>query len=80
MTAMNYSDFRHILFEHRPNGVLLATLNRPEAMNATDARLHFELSKLWGVVGDDPAVKVVVVTGAGDRAFSAGAISPGSRK
>ena len=72
MTPMNYSDFQHILFEHRPNGVLLATLNRPAAMNATDARLHLELSKLWGVVGDDPAVKVVVVTGAGDRAFSAG--------
>ena len=69
---MDYADFQHILFEHRPDGVLLATLNRPAAMNATDARLHFELSKLWGAVANDPAVKVVVVTGAGDRAFSAG--------
>jgi len=72
MTTMRYVDFQHILFEHRANGVLLATLNRPASMNATDARLHFELSKLWGVVADDSAVKVVVVTGAGDRAFSAG--------
>ena len=72
MNALHYADFEHIVFEHRPDGVLLATLNRPAAMNATDARLHFELSKLWGVVADDPAVKVVVVTGAGDRAFSAG--------
>src|SRR3546814_16024268 len=53
-------------------GVLLATLNRPEVMNATNARLHWELTKVWGVVNDDDSVKVVVVTGAGDRAFSAG--------
>src|SRR5690606_11085570 len=41
-------------------------------MNATNARLHGELSKLWNVINDDARVKVVVVTGAGDRAFSAG--------
>lgn len=69
---MHYDDFRHILFERKPDGVLLATLNRPEVMNATNARLHWELAKLWGVIGEDPQVKVVVVTGAGDRAFSAG--------
>ena len=69
---MRYEDFRHILFERRPDGVLLATLNRPEVMNATNARLHWELTRLWGVVHDDPSTKVVVVTGAGDRAFSAG--------
>ncbi|WP_029363829.1 enoyl-CoA hydratase/isomerase family protein [Herbaspirillum lusitanum] len=69
---MNYEDFQHILFEHRDDGVLLATLNRPEVMNATNARLHWELTKLWQVVKDDAATKVVVITGAGDRAFSAG--------
>ena len=69
---MNYQDFQHIVFEPKGDGVLLLTLNRPDAMNATNARLHFELSRVWGVVAEDPAVKVVVVTGAGDRAFSAG--------
>ncbi|RZL91612.1 MAG: enoyl-CoA hydratase/isomerase family protein [Variovorax sp.] len=69
---MNYEDFRHILFDRRPDGVLLATLNRPEVMNATNARLHWELTQLWDVVQNDAATKVVVVTGAGDRAFSAG--------
>lgn len=69
---MQYEDFQFILFDHQPNGVLLATLNRPEVMNATNARLHWELTKLWGVVNDDPNVKIIVVTGAGDRAFSAG--------
>lgn len=69
---MQYDDFQHIKFDHHPDGVLLATLNRPEVMNATNARLHWELTKIWGVAGEDDRVKVVVITGAGDRAFSAG--------
>ena len=69
---MQYEDFQHLLFERLPDGVLLVTLNRPEVMNATNARMHWELTKVWGVVNDDPTVKVVIVTGAGDRAFSAG--------
>lgn len=69
---MNYSDFQFLTFDHRANGVLLMTLNRPEVLNATNARLHFELTKIWDVIRDDPKVRVTVVTGAGDRAFSAG--------
>lgn len=69
---MNYEDFQHIKFDRHPDGVLLATLNRPDVMNATNARLHWELTKLWGVVNNDDSCKIVVVTGAGDRAFSAG--------
>lgn len=69
---MRYEDFQFIKFDRHPHGVMLATLNRPEVMNATNARLHWELTKLWGVVQEDAATHVVVVTGAGDRAFSAG--------
>lgn len=69
---MKYSDFEHIRFDHRDNGVLVMTLNRPEAMNATNTRMHWELTKVWGVIAEDRRTKVVVVTGAGDRAFSAG--------
>jgi enoyl-CoA hydratase len=69
---MHHDDFQFIRLDRQADGVLLATLNRPEVMNATNARLHWELTQLWGVVHEDPAVKVVVVTGAGDRAFSAG--------
>ena len=69
---MNYSDFQFLTFDHRPNGVLLITINRPEVMNATNARLHWELTKIWGVVNDDEKTKVAVITGAGDKAFSAG--------
>lgn len=69
---MNYTDFQFLKFDHKPNGVLLITINRPEVMNATNARLHWELTKIWGVVNDDPKTKVAVITGAGDKAFSAG--------
>jgi enoyl-CoA hydratase len=69
---MNYTDFQFLKFEHKPNGVLLITINRPEVMNATNARLHWELTKIWGVVNDDAKTKVAVITGAGDKAFSAG--------
>lgn len=69
---MQYSDFEFLKFDQRENGVLVITINRPEVMNATNGRLHWELSKIWTVVDEDPAVKVAVITGAGERAFSAG--------
>ncbi|HSV81154.1 MAG TPA: enoyl-CoA hydratase/isomerase family protein [Ramlibacter sp.] len=69
---MRYEDFQFLRFDRHPDGVLLITLNRPEVMNATNSRLHWELTKIWGVADEDPTVKVIVVTGAGDRAFSAG--------
>lgn len=69
---MQYEDFQFIRFDRQLDGVILLTLNRPEVMNATNDRMHWELTKVWGVVDEDPMVKVVVVTGAGDRAFSAG--------
>ena len=68
---MNYADFQHILFDHRANGVLWLTLNRPEVLNAADRQLHTELVEVWRTIDRDPEVRVVVVTGAG-RAFSAG--------
>ena len=49
---MNYADFQHLLFEHKENGVLLITINRPEVMNATNARLHWELTKIWAVTSE----------------------------
>jgi len=69
---MQYADFLFLKFDWPEPGVLLITLNRPDVMNATNARLHWELTQIWPVVHADPAVRVVVVTGAGDKAFSAG--------
>ena len=69
---MQYSDFQFLQFESLANGVALVTLNRPDVLNATNARLHWELTKVWDVLNDDAGVRVIVVTGAGGRAFSAG--------
>jgi enoyl-CoA hydratase len=68
---MSWSDYEQLAFEHRPNGVLLITMNRPEKYNATDEGMHGELARVWHDVSRDPDVRVAVVTGAG-RAFSAG--------
>jgi enoyl-CoA hydratase len=58
-------------FTRHPEGVLLITIDRPAAMNATDAALHRALSRIWADVDDDPETRVVVITGKG-KAFSAG--------
>jgi enoyl-CoA hydratase len=67
---MDYGDYQHLRFERRPNGVLLITLDRPP-VNATDTRMHWELTEIWKTVDADAGVKVALVTGAG-KAFSAG--------
>ncbi len=68
---MDYSRYQHLKVEVE-NGVALVTLNRPEALNATNNVLHRELTEIWPDIDRDPNVRVAVVTGAGDRAFSAG--------
>jgi enoyl-CoA hydratase/carnithine racemase len=68
---MDYADYQHLRLELRPNGVLGITINRPEVLNATNARLHWELTQVWKTVDADPRVRVALVTGAG-KAFSAG--------
>ena len=66
----DYSKYEHILFDIK-DGVALLTINRPEVYNATNFKLHNELSKVWLDLGQDDDVRVVVITGAG-TAFSAG--------
>jgi enoyl-CoA hydratase len=68
---MDFSDYRHLLFERRAHGVLLITINRPDRLNATDTVLHSELCRVWPEVSADTRTRVAVITGAG-RAFSAG--------
>ena len=67
---VDYSGYKHIVVE-KSEGIALLTLNRPEVFNATNFRLHNELTHIWPDIGRDPEVKVAVVTGAG-TAFSAG--------
>ena len=54
-------------------GIALITINRPERLNAMDAEHYKALSNAWVSVRDDPAVRVAIVTGAGERSFTTGA-------
>lgn len=53
-------------------GVATVTLNRPEAMNALSKALRSQLYQVMTKVDADPSVRAVVLTGAGERAFTAG--------
>jgi len=55
------------------NGVAVVTLNRPQVMNALNLQLREEIMTLCTDLDADPAVGAIIFTGAGDRAFCAGA-------
>lgn len=61
------------LLSHRDGPVATLTLNRPHVHNALNAALLAGLERAALDLADDPDVRVVVVTGAGDRSFCAGA-------
>lgn len=67
---------RYELAEH----VARVTLDRPETMNAIDAATEAELEETWRRIESDRSVRAVVLTGAGDRAFCAGADMKGTSK
>ncbi len=61
-----------VLYEQKDRLVTI-TINRPEAMNAIDPETHQALIEAWTRFRDDDGAWVAILTGAGDRAFSAGA-------
>lgn len=61
-----------VLFEHR-DAIAVLTLNRPEKLNALDYATNDRLLDLLDGIERDDGVRAVVITGAGERAFSAGA-------
>ena len=61
-----------LLVEKPSDGVAVVTLNRPEAMNALSRALRAALQQAIVELDADPEVKVIVLTGAGERAFTAG--------
>lgn len=54
------------------DGIAVVTLNRPEAMNALSKAMRAELHRAIVALDADPEVRVVILTGAGQRAFTAG--------
>jgi enoyl-CoA hydratase len=57
----------------RRDHVAVITLNRPEARNALNPEVIVRLARAWDEVDTDDEVRVAVITGAGDKAFCAGA-------
>lgn len=55
------------------DGIATITLNRPERLNALDAEAYAALSAAWQRARDDQDVRVVIVTGAGEKSFTTGA-------
>ena len=64
-------DFETILYDVA-DGVATVTLNRPEVHNAFNQQMQAELRTVWRGLRRENAVRVVVLTGAGERAFCAG--------
>ena len=60
-------------FKVSDEGIALITINRPERLNAMDAEHYLGLSNAWKQVQGDAAIRVAIVTGAGDRSFTTGA-------
>lgn len=53
--------------------IATVTINRPERLNAMDAEHYALLSDAWKRVRDDNEIRVAIITGAGDKSFTAGA-------
>jgi len=62
-----------VLTERRDDGIAIVTLNRPDKLNAMNAELRRMLRETFDALRDDEGTKVVVLHGAGDKAFVAGA-------
>jgi crotonobetainyl-CoA hydratase len=56
----------------RKDRITIVTLNRPEVMNAMHSPAHFELHRVFDEFANDPEQWIAIVTGAGEKAFSAG--------
>ncbi len=66
-----YDTFERLQFDRPHPRVLRISMTSPLKLNAMDAKLHAEVSRVWGVIDTDPSVSVAIIRGAG-TAFSAG--------
>jgi enoyl-CoA hydratase/carnithine racemase len=69
---MSDSDYDTIEVTRPADGVSMVTINRPDVLNAFNEQMRVEFARLWADLRRDPDVRAIVLTGAGDRAFSTG--------
>jgi 3-hydroxypropionyl-coenzyme A dehydratase len=69
------SEMKYILFDlqAKDEGIAIIKINRPEVLNALNREAMFELSTAIDIVGADDKIKVIIITGAGEKSFCAGA-------
>lgn len=72
---LSQDNYEHILIE-KQGPVAIATLNRPDRLNAVNGRMHTEMERLPGEFDSDPEVRALVITGAGRAFCSGGDFSP----
>ncbi|WP_121613151.1 enoyl-CoA hydratase [Mesobacillus foraminis] len=70
---MNDGSAKNVLIEKMSSGVAIITLNRPEAANALSKKLLFEFHGILQELKNDGDIRAVILTGAGEKAFCAGA-------
>jgi enoyl-CoA hydratase len=61
-----------VLFDARDDGIAIITLNRPESRNALSKEIRAGLFAAWDRFERDPALRIAILTGSGDKAFCAG--------
>jgi len=64
-------DFKEIIYERRGE-ITIIKFNRPEVRNCVGPQTHLELLQAWDAFREDDTAKVAIITGEGDKAFSAG--------
>jgi len=65
-------EFETLLYEKDEQGVGTIIINRPKALNALNNKVFRELYSLLQMVEEDDGVRVLIITGSGDKAFAAG--------
>src|SRR5687767_10381723 len=72
-TPVSHMSYKNIVFELADDGIATLTMNRPAKLNALNAETMGELDNVVTRLESDAAIKALIVTGAGDKAFIAGA-------
>src|SRR5689334_8053358 len=71
--SLSHMSYSHIVFETGADGIAQLTINRPDKLNALNIATVLELEDAFHRVRTEPAIRALIVTGAGEKAFVAGA-------
>jgi enoyl-CoA hydratase len=64
-------DYKNLLLA-KENGIGIVTVNRPGVLNALNTETYQEIYEMFTEIENDPEIRVVILTGAGEKAFAAG--------